>query len=146
MISTSEEVLDAWLKLSTAICNERIVPDMPYNETLICRILYRNQQTSPEKRLTATDLCNETHMLKSLMNRTLNSMEEKGLIQRIRSQKDRRQVYVTMNMEQAGIYEQQHKKILDFVDTLLDKLGREKADQIIQLFTLISTTADEVLR
>jgi len=141
MKSTSEKVLHAWLKLSTTICNQRIVPDMPYNESLICGILYRNR----EKRFTATDLCNETRMLKSLMNRTLNSMEEKGLIHRTRSERDRRQVYVTLNPEKVGIYEQQHEKILDFVDALLDKIGRERADEIIQLFTLISTTAEEVM-
>lgn len=145
MQSICEEVLNAWLKLSTSICNERIVPDMPYNETLICRILYRNQEEHPEKQITATDLCNETHMLKSLMNRTLNCMEEKGLIFRHRSEKDRRQVLVSLNMEMVHIYERQHQKILDFVDTLLDKLGREKADEIIRIFTLISNTAEEVL-
>ena len=144
MQNISEEVLNAWLKLSTTISNDRIVPDMPYNETLICRILYLNRQKNSEKPLTATDLCNETHMLKSLMNRTLNVMEEKGLIFRQRSEEDRRQVFVTLNQEMIHIYERQHQKILDFVDVLLDKLGREKADEIVRLFTLISSTAEEV--
>jgi len=146
MENKTESVLHAWLKLSTAICNERIVSDMSFNETLICSILYRNQQQNPEKRLTATDLCHETHMLKSLMNRTLHSMEKQGLIWRERSRQDRRQIYVGLNMEQMGVYEQQHKKILAFVDTLLEKIGREQADEIVRLFTLISKTAEEVLK
>ena len=146
MENKSESVLNAWLKLSTAICNERIVSEMSFNETLICSILYRNQKENPENRLTATDLCHETHMLKSLMNRTLQSMEKQGLIWRERSELDRRQIYVGLNMEQIGVYEQQHKKILAFVDTLLEKIGKEHAEEIIRLFTLISKTANEVLK
>ena len=64
---------------------------------------------------------------------------------RKRSEKDRRQVFVTMNLEKAEIYERQHDKILKFVDTLLEKIGKEKAEEIVQLFTLISNKAKEVM-
>ena len=79
------------------------------------------------------------------MNRTLNSMEKKGLIFRRRSEKDKRQVYVSMNMENAEVYERQHKNILKVVDSMLEKVGKEKAEEIIQLFTLISNKAKEVI-
>ena len=100
----NEELLGAWLKLSVAINNEKVVSDMPYNEALICNILYRNQIHDPLKKLTATDLCNATKMQKSQMNRTLNNMEEKSLIVRERSELDKRQVFVSLNMEQNEIY------------------------------------------
>lgn len=145
MQNINEKVLNAWLRLSTTICNEKIVSDMPYNETLICGILHHNATEHPEKKMTATELCEKMHMQKSQMNRTLNSMEEKGLIFRKRSEKDKRQVYVTMNMENAGIYERQHEKILKFVDAVLEKVGKEKAEEIIQLFTLITSKAKEVM-
>lgn len=145
MKNINEEVLNAWLRLSTTICNERIVSDMPYNESLICGILHHNAKVNPEKKITATELCERTQIQKSQMNRTLNSMEEKGLILRKRSEKDKRQVYVAMNMENAGIYERQHKKILNFVDSVLEKVGKEKAEEIVQLFTLISNKAKEVM-
>lgn len=145
MTEINEEVLDAWLRLTTTIVNERIVSDLPYNETMICGVLYRYARNCPEKKLTATQLCGKLKMLKSQMNRTLNSMEEKGLIFRERSGEDKRQVYVSLNMEMVGVYERQHEKILDFVDRLLDKVGKEKAGEIIKLFTMISDTAEEVI-
>ena len=40
----NEQILDAWIHLTTAINNERIVSEMPLNEALICRILYKNQE------------------------------------------------------------------------------------------------------
>ena len=145
MQNINEKVLNAWLKLSTTICNERISSELPYNESLICGILHRNAVENPEKQMTATELCEQTNIQKSQMNRTLNSMEEKGLIDRIRSKKDKRQVFVKINMENAEVYENQHKKVLDIVDTVLEKVGKEKAEEIAQLFTLISKKAKEVI-
>ena len=142
---SSDDVLNAWLRLTTTISNVRMAGELPYNELLICGILYRNQKSSAPESLTATDLCGETRMLKSQMNRTLNSMEKKGLIFRTRSAQDRRQVYITFNMEQAGVYEKEHARILNCVEELLDRVGRQRAGEIIQLFTLISDMADEVI-
>lgn len=145
MQNVNERVLNAWLKLSTSICNERIVSELPFNESLICGILHQNALEHPEKKITATELCEKTNIQKSQMNRTLNSMEKKGLIFRKRSEKDKRQVFVSLKMENAAIYERQHKSVLRFVDTMLEKVGKEKAEEIIQLFTLISNKAKEVI-
>jgi len=145
MQNINEKVLSAWLKLSTAICNERIVSELPYNESLVCGILHENAVEHPEEKITATDLCEKTNMQKSLMNRTLNSLEEKGLIFRKRSEKDKRQVFVSMNMENAEVYERQHKNILRVVDEIVEKVGKEKAEEIIKLFTLITNKAKEVI-
>lgn len=142
---SSDDVLNAWLRLTTRINNPRMAGELPYNELLICGILYRNQKSSKPEYLTATDLCGRTRMLKSQMNRTLNSMEKKGLISRTRSRQDRRQVYITFNMERAEIYEKEHARILSCVDMLLEKVGRERAEEVVKLFTLISDMADEVI-
>lgn len=142
----NEQLLDAWLSLSTTIINDRVVSEMPYNESLICNLLYRNQLRSPEKRLTATDLCNETKMLKSQMNRTLNSMEQKGIISRERSDQDKRQVFVTFHYDRAAAYQKQHEKILQMADAIIAKLGVEKTLEIIGLFETISDTANDILR
>ena len=146
MQNINEKVLNAWLKLSTAICNERIVSELPYNESLICGILHRSAKEEPEKKITATDLCEKTNIQKSQMNRILNTLEQKGLIFRKRSEQDKRQVYVAMNMENAEVYERQHKNILRVVDEIVEKVGKEMAVEIVQLFTLISNKAKEVMK
>lgn len=143
MINKNEELLHAWLRLSTSISNERITSDMPYNEALICNFLYRNKLIRPDWIPTATDLCRFTKMLKSQMNRTLQCMEDKGIIFRKRSEKDRRQIYVVLN-EECSIYQQQHAKVMKIVDTLMTHLGTDNVDQIISMFTKIADTADEV--
>lgn len=141
----NEELLSVWLKLSTTVNNERVVSDIPFNESLIYNILYRNQQEHPDRKLTATDLCQATRILKSQMNRTLNSMEEKGFITRERSTEDKRQVYVTLNAKQAELYINQHAKILKVLDAIIDKMGQEKISQTIELLTQVTEVAAQIL-
>lgn len=145
MTDLNEQLLEAWLLLSTTIINNKVVSDMPYNESLICNILYKNQLHTPKNRLTATDLCNETKMLKSQMNRTLNSMEKKGLISRERSSQDKRQVFVIFHPENAGSYQKQHERILQMADAIIAKLGAEKTLEVIELFENVSGMAREII-
>lgn len=141
MGNLNEQILDAWIQLTTVINNDRIVSTMPLNEALICRILTENA----DKRITATDLCISTKMQKSQMNRVLNNMEEKGWIKRNRSEKDKRQIFIVPNEEKLALYREQHEKILKIVDCLIVRIGTEKAEQALELFRLISEIAKEEL-
>ena len=143
MSELNEELLNVWLQLSTVINNERVVSDVPYNESLICNLLYQAEQAGGT-RMTATDLCSATKMLKSQMNRTLNSMEAKGFITRERSDTDKRQIYVTLNPEHTDLYKDQHGRILQLIDVIIQKMGREKAVQTIDLLSQITNIAKEV--
>lgn len=141
----NEELLGGWMRLSLAIMNERMVSDLPYNETLLCHILYRQQQDDPDTLLTATDLCARTRMLKSQMNQTLSSMEQRGLISRERSSRDKRQILIRLNAQPSSAYMQQHRKILAITDELIDRFGEEKTREIIAMFETIIDTVQEVL-
>lgn len=145
MKETNEGLLRAWLKLSTSVVNDRVVSDLSYNEALICNILYREKVTNPESHMTATDLCQETRMLKSQMNRTLCRMEARGLICRERSEEDKRKIYVFMNPDHMGMYHDLHRKVLKLVDGIVAEIGEQKARLITDLMEEISTAADRLL-
>ena len=93
MKDTNEKILDAWVQLIMAVNSERLVTDMPFNEAVICNLLYRNK----DLKMTATDLCEITGMQKSQMNRTLTAMESKDIIIRQRSNSDKRVIYINLN-------------------------------------------------
>ena len=141
-LPANEALLSAWLRLSTSVINSRIVSEMSYNESLICSILYKSAKLGQP--VTATALCQTTHMLKSQMNRTLNQLEEKGFICRERSASDKRLVQITFNMEHAQKYEKQHKEILSIIDNILNELGPEDAAQAIYMLNRISDVADKI--
>lgn len=145
-MNLTENLLSSWLRLTTIIDNERIVSEMPYNETIVCNILYRHMLEQTDSLLTATDLCQRTHMVKSLMNRTLNSMEEQNLIERIRSNEDKRKVYIKLNENALEGYLKQHSQILELIDCMIQKFGKEKAIEIMNIFDAISDIASEVIK
>lgn len=146
MLQTNEALLGAWLRLSTSINNSRLVTDLPYNESLICNILYRNELTQPDKLLTATELCSETKILKSQMNRILEQMEEKHLIFRERSPKDKRKIFIRLNHAPESAYFEQHKKILTIMDSVIEKLGEGKSRIVVRTLNDISDVADELFQ
>ena len=140
----NEALLSAWLRLTTCIVSARIVPDMTYNESLVCNVLYNHYKRCDEK-LTATMLCRETKMLKSQMNRTLNRLEARGMIARERSTQDKRHVFITPVLENCTDYIVQHQKILRAMDGMIARLGVEKAQQAIEIFTIAANNADTLL-
>lgn len=140
----NEKLLEAWLRLSTILCNDRIVSEMPYNEALICNILYQRQLLEKDGKTTATDLCRQTKMLKSQMNRTLQSMEGKNIITRQRSDEDKRQIFISLNPE-ARSFQEQHRKSLQLIDMLTQKAGPEKSREAMELFTFIADMAEEIM-
>lgn len=145
MENINENLLSAWLRLSTSVVNSRVVSDLSYNESLVCNILYTASKENPDQLMTATDLCNATKMLKSQMNRTLNHLETKKMITRIRSSNDKRQVFVRFNPDSADIYWRQHQKILALIDTITAHMGAARSQEALQLFTMICDTADHAL-
>ncbi len=142
----NEVLLGAWLKISTAINNSRLVSEMSYNESLICNILYRNSTEHPKQPLTATDLCAETQILKSQMNRILTQLEEKNLITRERSPEDKRKIFIRLTTEQSNAYLKQHEQILMLLDEIIEKLGEEKTLEIIRVLNGISDVAGEIIK
>lgn len=146
MSQLNEELLNAWLRVSTSIVNSRIVSELTYNETLVCNVLYRYELEKRSKPLTATDLCGMTNMLKSQMNRTLNLLEGRGLITRQRSTEDKRQVFVFFNADKSEAYEIQHSRILKLLDEIIKELGEEKAEEVVQSLMRIAQIADGILK
>lgn len=143
MDNLHESLLNSWLRLSTSINNARLVSEMTYNESLICNILY-NQSKANRSPITATELCQMTNMLKSQMNRTLTHLENKNMITRERSEVDKRQILITMNLEQCHTYEKQHTQILKILDAVIANLGEEKTLNTIHTLNQISDIANHL--
>ncbi len=121
-----ERLLSAWLTLSSTLWNERIVTGMTFNEAFICNLLTHRRLEAPGAPLTATDLCARTQLLKSQMNKLLNEMEKKGYIQRLRSDKDKRQSFILLTPAGEDAYAREHAGITAILQALVEELGEEK--------------------
>ncbi len=124
-IKCQEELLRAWVQMTMCIRGNRILTDMSVNEMVICSILFRRQQEGGEL-LTATELGEETRLLKSQMNKILSDMERKNLIERVRSSEDKRKFYIHLKEDQIQTYLREHRRVMELVCYVARELGEEK--------------------
>ena len=145
MENLSEKLLAAWLKMSSVVNNERIVSTIPYNEAHVCNLLYRRRMESPQSYLTATELCAQTRILKSQMNKVLASLEKRGMIERFPAPDDRRKAYIRLKEENLGQFEAVHARSIHLVDCAIERLGEEEAERAAALLDRIADYVDETL-
>ena len=74
------------------------------------------------------------------------NMEKKNWIQRQRSKKDRRQILIALNEEKMRAYQEQHEHVLNIVNKLIERIGRENAEKTVELFNLIEQIAREEIK
>lgn len=127
----AETLLDAWLSVSAVIQNKRLVTELPYNESMICKLLIDDQRNGGNG-LTATALCRATQMKKSQMNRTLTSMEARNLITRRPSENDHRSQLITIDTSNMLQFQKQHDDIIGFVSRIMNKLGPQQSREVTQ--------------
>lgn len=120
-----DQLLYAWLDLTSTLWNTRIVSSLPYNEAHIMGLLLRHSDS--EDPLTATDLIKRTRLLKSQMNKILTRLEERGFITRIRSAQDKRMIHVHLTPEGKAAYLEEHKGVEAILHQLVSKIGADRA-------------------
>lgn len=145
MENLNENLLAAWLTLSSVVNNERIVSTIPFNEAHVCNLLYRQRLDAPDVYLTATELCARTRMLKSQMNKVLGSLERRGMIERFPAPEDRRKAYIRLREENLDQFEAVHARSIALVDHAIEKLGLEDSETLVDLFLRVANYVDESL-
>lgn len=138
-----EELLAAWLRLTSVIDNQRLAAactgedSLPFNEAMVCGLLAQAQAEGSS--LTASELCRQTRILKSQMNAILRSLERKGLVSRRQSRQDRRQIELRLLPEGETVYRKSHCHSVAIAARLIEKLGEEEAGSLL---ALLRRTAD----
>ena len=145
MENLNEKVLSAWLTMSSVVNNERLVASIPFNEAHVCNLLYRQRIESPDVYLTATELCAQTRMLKSQMNKVLASLEKQNMIRRFPAPEDKRKAYICLVEENLPKFEAVHARSIALVDHAIKRLGIEASEQLVDLFLRVADYVDESL-
>ena len=145
MENLNEKLLSAWLTMSSVVNNERIVSTIPFNEAHVCNLLYRQRMTDPDRYLTATELCAETRMLKSQMNKVLTSLEKRGMIERFPAPEDRRKAYICLREDNLDKFEAIHARSIHLVNCAVKGLGEDIAEQAVDILTRIANYVDASL-
>lgn len=129
MEDKSLALIQAWVLLSGILKNSRFTKELPYNEAIVMLQLYQAGDTP----ISMKEITTQTHMLKSQVNRTINSLEAKGLLERCEGEGDRRVGYVRAVKERLDIFLQVHAASMEIAKNISDIIGPEDTDNFIRI-------------
>lgn len=141
--AAGEQLLDAWLNLTSTLWNTRVVSSLTYNEAHVMGILLR--RGAAESPMTATDLIRRTRLLKSQMNKVLTRLEACGFITRARSDQDRRMIHVHLTEEGKTAYLREHKGVEALLRELVDRIGVDRALSVAKDLCGITDVLDAIV-
>lgn len=129
----AENLLQAWITLSGIIKNSRITTGLMYNEAIVMNILYNHYCNDGEGVVSVKDITQKTRMLKSLVNRTVNSLEKKGFLERCKLPGDKRIAYVKCNKDKLDKFLKVHSASLAHAQNVIGIIGEDDADAFIRI-------------
>lgn len=128
-----EDVILSWIRLTGMLKNTRLTRGMIYNEATIMLLVTRKYREDGEGLVSFKDIVHETKMLKSLVNRTIDSLVAKGFLERCDGETDRRTTYVRPVVEKLTEYFQVHDQTLEMVGRIIEIIGDEDAEAVVRL-------------
>lgn len=134
------DLLLAWVQLSGILKNSRFTKDLSYNESIIMLHLYGQWQQDGEGLLSMKELVSRTGMLKSLVNRTVNALEEKGLLQRCHQPGDKRILYLRCCHENLEEFLKVHHSSIAIAQSIQEIIGPEDTDAFIRIVDKITAS------
>ncbi len=136
----AEALLLSWVKLTAIVKNSRITKGLMYNEAVVMLCLYRRFKEDGEGLVSVKELLAGTGMLKSLLNRTINALEEKGLLEKTKGTSDRRTLFVKCVKEKLDVFIKVHQSSLEVAENIINIIGEEDTLQFIKIVEKIEVS------
>lgn len=127
------QLLRAWVQLSGILKNSRFTKGLPYNEAIVMLLLYERYCLDGEGVLSIKEITASTKMLKSLVNRTVNALESKGLLERCGADGDKRIGHVRCIKEKLDVFLDVHNASLQIAQRISDIIGEEDTRAFIRI-------------
>ncbi len=127
-----EQVISAWVRLTGVLKNTRITKGMVYNEAIVMLVAYNRYREDGVGMVSFKEIVSETRMLKSLVNRTIDALVERGLLMRCEG-KDKRTTFVSILPDNIEGYLQVHEQSLALATKMIGLIGEEDARAFVRI-------------
>ncbi len=144
-MTAAENLLKSWVFLNNLIKNTRMTRELSYNESVIMLLLY-NEYKDNEGSLSIKEIAKKTRMLKSLINRTVNSLEEKGMIRKFADKNDKRTVRIQCISDNMDLFLKVHSRSLSITQKVVDIIGEEDAEAFCRLVSKLQAAEEEFIK
>lgn len=119
----SEELLEAWLKLILNIRGNRALNQLTFNQMAICHFVAKHEAAGETDGVSQSNLCKETKLLKSQMNKELSDLEKMGILKRQPNPNDKRCTLVSF--ADRSIYQDEHDHVLKLFGVVVEYMGTD---------------------
>ena len=127
-----EQLITAWVRLTGIFKNTRITKGMVYNEAIVMLVAYNRYREDGKGLVSFKEIVSETRMLKSLVNRTIDSLVAKGYLTRCEG-KDKRTTFVRIVPENIGGFLEVHAHSLELARNMMQIIGTEDAEAFVRI-------------
>ena len=129
---TDEALITAWVRLTGVLKNGRLTEGLMYNEAIVMLIAYKRFLRDGEGLVSFSELVNETHMLKSHMHRTIASLTEKRLLEKVKGT-DRRTTFVRPIKENLEAFLKVHANSLEIAKDVRRIIGDDDVNAFLRI-------------
>ena len=133
-----EDVIGAWVRLTGLLKNTRLTDGLQYNEAIIMNIVYRKYREDGKGLVSFKNIVTETSMLKSLVNRTIDSLVAKELLERCDGA-DRRTTFVRPVKKNLEEFLRVHEQSLGIAQAVVSIIGKKDAETFVRISEKIVT-------
>lgn len=126
-----ESLITSWVALTGVLKNNRITQGLNYNEAIVMNIVYHHYLDG-EALTSFKSIVAQTKMLKSLVNRTIDSLVRKNLLER-QEGADKRITFVRPVEENLQVFLNVHEQSLALARTAIGILGEEDARAFVRI-------------
>lgn len=128
-----EGMLNAWIGLNGFLKDSRMTQTLTYNESVIMKLALDQYRQDGVGRVPVQTILRKTHMLKSLVNRTVNSLCRQGYLAREKGGEDARALFVRLVPERLSDFLAVHERSLQMAQTIIDVIGPEDAAHFVRI-------------
>jgi len=122
----------------------RVVLDIPHGEFFALHLIELCGKESG--RVITADLSEKLYISKPAVSQMLNVLEEKGYAQRTIHKEDRRLTEITLTVKGQEILSNGKDKFLENISNILDVMGREDSEKLIDLLNKYFETANSIMQ
>ena len=133
-----ERLLGAWIGARGMLKDSRITRSLTYNEAVVMKLVYDQYRRDGVGRTPVSLIVRRTNMLKSLVNRTVNALAERGYLCKERGEEDGRSIFVRPVEERLEDFLAVHRQSLALVRRIVELVGEADAEAFVRMYEKLS--------
>lgn len=125
-----ERLLSAWIGINGFFKDSRMTQELTYNEAVVMKLVYDQYRADGVGRVPLRSILKRTNMLKSLANRTIDSLCAQGYLVKERSG---RALSLRLAPQRLADFLAVHQRPLALAQAVIDTIGPEDADRFVRI-------------